>query len=895
MEPERWQRLWSVFHGALERPAGTARAAFLDSACAGDAALRDEVESLITHHEESAEAALFRPGGGGESLATHFHGSAAEPPPGTRIGPYRIERKLGEGGMGLVYEATQEEPVRRRVALKLIKAGLGSLEVARRFEVERQALARMEHGSIAKVFDAGTTPDGRPFFAMELVAGASIVDYCDRERLPVARRVELFVEACRAVNHAHQKGVIHRDLKPSNVLVATAEGRPVPKVIDFGVARAVEDRADSGGGTLLTRLGQIVGTPETMSPEQASLDADIDTRTDVYSLGVLLYELVCGLPPFERRSGATGSLIELLRRIREDEPQAPSVRFARAGDAAHRIAAERATEPARLARELRGELDWIVARAMAKERERRYGSAADLADDLERHLAGRPVAAGPPSRLYRFRKLLARHRLEAAAVGALVLALVAFGTAMAVQARRLARSLEIQEKERATASRVADFLVELLEQPDPTVARGTEPTLRQVLDRGAEQVAAELGSEPEIQARLLETIGRVQLNLGLYDAAEPVFGRALELRRALGGPRSAEFAADLERLAEIDFERARYPESRARVGEALELRRALFGEEHPAVAESLHLVALLERQAGDLAAAERLHRQALAIQRATLGADDPAIGESFNYVGIVLRRRSDYAGAEAAYREAIAIWRRGLGDDHPKVAMAMNNLALTMHVAGDLSGARKIFEELLPLRLRVLGEAHPDYQITLFNYGKLLHDQGDLDAAARAYEQALALARRALGEEHPQVAAILAESGSVLAALGETDEALARAERSLAIRRKVFGAEHATIAASLGYLAEVHAARGENAEADRHYSASLAMFERTNGRDARTGEALLAYGRFALGTGELAVAEEKLGAALTLFREQLPAGDLRIAKAESALAETRARRNAGES
>ena len=355
METDRWQRLWDLFHGALERPEGEARASWLAEACGADAALRAELESLLAAHEGSGDSIALDP-------SAIIASALPEPAQGDSIGPYRIARRIGEGGMGLVFEALQEEPVRRRVALKLVKPGMDSREVLRRFSAERQALARMDHSSIARVFDAGATLEGRPYFAMELVDGAPITEHCDAARLPIGRRLELAVAVCRAVHHAHQKGVIHRDLKASNVLVATAEGRPVPKVIDFGIARAID--AAFGEGTLLTHRGQLVGTPETMSPEQAAMSADLDTRTDIYSLGALLYELLAGSPPF-----AAGGVpfLELLRRIREEEPPAPSARVARleAADAVA-VATARGSEPARLRRELAGELDWIVAKAMAK-------------------------------------------------------------------------------------------------------------------------------------------------------------------------------------------------------------------------------------------------------------------------------------------------------------------------------------------------------------------------------------------------------------------------------------------------------------------------------------------------------------------------------------------------
>jgi serine/threonine protein kinase/Flp pilus assembly protein TadD len=872
MEPERWERLWTVFHGALERPAGEARAAFLEQICAGDAVLRREAESLIAAHEDAAGAL--------DSPLAAAALAAAELAPGSSLGPYRIERRLGEGGMGIVYEAQQFEPVRRRVALKLVKLGMNTREVVLRFEAERQALARMEHGSIARVFDAGATPDGRPYFVMERVDGPAITAYCDGERLTLARRLELFVAVCRAVHHAHQKGIIHRDLKASNVLVATEEGRPVPKVIDFGIARAV---ATPGGATQFTRLGQLIGTPETMSPEQAASSSDVDTRTDIYSLGALLYELACGAPPFEL---AVVDLTEALRRVREEEPPSPSTRYARlARPAADAIAGRRATDRSRLARELAGELDWIVGKAMAKERERRYASAAALADDLERHLAHRPVAAGPPGALYRLGKLVRRHRVETAAAAALLVALVAFGLAMAVQARRLSRALEVQERERATANRVSELLSELLEQSDPAVARGTEPTLREVLDRGAAKVAGELGAEPEIQARLLETIGRVYLNLGRVEAAEPALLRALELRRAIHGPRHEAVAAALFKLGELEVDRARFEAARARAEESLEMRRALLGEEHPAVAESLDLLGQILRQTGDLRRAEALHQRALEIRRKSLPPGDPAIAEGLNYLGIARRWRGDLVGAEAAYRQALEIWRRALGPDHPRVAMAMNNLALTVHVRGDYAAAERLFAELIPLRRRLLGPTHPDFLVTLANYGKLLHDRRELEAAVAVYEEALAAAPQAYGEVHPQIATMLADSGRILAKLGRGEEALARVERALAMRRKIFGGEHTSVAAALSYRAEIRAARGERQAAARDFAESVALFRRTAGEEPRTAEALEAAALFALAAADLPAAEAGLREALAIYRARLPAADRRIARAESALGE----------
>lgn len=870
MEPERWQRLWSIFHDALDTPEGAARTALIAARCAGDESLRVEVESLLASHADDAASIVpVRP-------AAHPLDDIG---PGSEVGRFRILRRLAEGGMGTVFEALQEQPVHRRVALKLIRSDLASRELVRRFEAECQVLARMDHTSIARVYDAGATADGRPWVALELVDGPPIDRHCDAARLPVAARVALVAAVCRAVHSAHQKGVIHRDLKPSNVLVADEQGRPVPKVIDFGIARPV-DPADAAS-TGVTRYGQLVGTPEAMSPEQAAMSGDLDTRTDVYSLGALLYRLAAGVPPFDLRDLA---LPEVLRRIREEDPPPPSARVADDEDGRRR-AALRGVELRQLRRQLRGELDWIVARAMARDRDRRYGSAAELADELERLLEGRPVAAGPPSRTYRFRKLVSRHRSESAAIALLAAALLGFGLAMTVQSSRLARSLEREARERATADRVSEFLVELLEQPDPAIARGAEVTVAQVLERGADRIAHDLADEPEIQARLLETVGRVFLNLGKFDQAEPPLERALEVRRALRGESHEEVAAALVRLAELAFEKGRFDRTRELAERALAIRRARPESATPPIAECLDLLALVERQVGSLERAEDLHRQALDLRLPALGEGDPSVAESWNYLGIVRRRRHDHAGAEAAYRRALEIWRRSLGSDHPRTAQAMNNLALVTHLLGNHRGAELLFQELIPLRRRVLGPGHPDLHVTLANYGRLLHDMRQLDRAAATYEEALAVARNGLDPWYPLLADALADYGGVLAKLGRFDEATALEERAHAIRVRAYGPDHPSVTAVEIYRAQVLAARGDLAASDRLFAAAIAKHRGREGSELNTAFALELWGRAALERGDAIAAEARLREAVALLRDHLPATDRRIARAENSLGE----------
>jgi serine/threonine protein kinase len=464
------QRVQAAFLVAIEAPDPAARAAILDRECGGDDELRRRVEALLQAHDGPGSSLdqPADPGATGDVVPGRWVDPQALPPlsegPGSRVGPYKLLQLLSEGGMGAVFLAEQERPVRRMVALKVIKAGMDSARVVARFEQERQALALMDHPHIAKVLDAGTTAFGRPYFVMELVKGIPLTRFCDQEHLTPRERLELFVPVCQAVQHAHQKGIIHRDLKPSNVLVALYDGRPVPKVIDFGVAKATGQRLTER--TLFTEVGQVVGTLEYMAPEQAELNnLDIDTRADIYALGVILYELLTGAVPFSRKELEKVGLAEMLRIIKEVEPPKPSTRLSGSGTLPS-LAAARHTEPKRLTALVRGELDWIVMKALEKDRGRRYETANGFAADIERYLAGEAVLAHPPSMRYRLAKFLRRNKGPALAAAALAATLLVSSVVLAWQTREARRSEQAaiearnqavtRGEEAVAAQRVAD-------------------------------------------------------------------------------------------------------------------------------------------------------------------------------------------------------------------------------------------------------------------------------------------------------------------------------------------------------------------------------------------------------------------------------------------------------
>ena len=673
------------------------RAAFLDRECNGNTDLRQEVEALLA--ADAGAGSFLEYPVPHLPIADLFEINAFE----TTIGPYRLLALIGEGGMGEVWLAEQEEPVRRRVALKLIKAGMETREVIMRFESERQALALMDHPAIAKVFDAGSTRERHPYFVMEYVAGIPISTYCDTHKLTVRQRMELFVLVCEGVQHAHQKAIIHRDLKPSNILVAEVDGKPLPRIIDFGVAKATSQKLTEK--TIHTHVGILIGTLGYMSPEQADpAGKDIDTRADIYSLGAVLYELLAGAPPFKFEKLRYD---EVLLRLRAQDPLRPSIKLVTLGDEAAHVAINRRCELPTLLRQLRGDPDAIALKALEKDRTHRYASVAELAADVSRYLHNEPVVAHPPSTAYRAHKYIRRHGLGVGIAALGVLMLTGFTVVQSFELRRIAQERDHATRERDRADRIADFMTSMFQIPYPNEGRANTITAREVLDNASNEIGAGLNNDPELKAKMMFAMAQSYTDIGLYSLAQPLAQGALAMQHRILGIEHRDTLSSMRLLATDLRMDGRYHEAEMLIRQTLDVQRRVFGSEDRETLASMDVLAITRGNQGDFAEEEELSRESLDKERRVLGPEHTTTLRTVNRLAAALTSEGQYEKAETLERETLDVQRRVFGSDDMHTVSSMSILGDTLRREGKLAEAERLQRNVLDIERRVLGSENP--------------------------------------------------------------------------------------------------------------------------------------------------------------------------------------------
>jgi tetratricopeptide (TPR) repeat protein len=720
---------------------------------------------------------------------------------------------LGEGGFGIVFLAEQQQPLRRQVALKVIKPGMDSRQVIARFEAERQALALMDHANVAHVLDAGTTEQGRLFFVMELVRGVHVTEFCDQARLSVRDRLELFLSICAGVQHAHTKGIIHRDLKPSNVLVTAQGGPPVVKVIDFGISKALEQPPDR---TVLTGQAQMIGTPLYLSPEQAgSSGLDVDTRTDVYALGVLLYELLTGTTPLDRQRLGQAGYDEIRRIIREEEPPKPSTRLSTLGQAATTLSAQRQSDPKRLGQVVRGELDWVVMKCLEKDRERRYETASALAADLERYLGDELVLAGPPSAGYKLRKFVRRNRGPVLAVALVLLALIAglgaasWGLVCAERARLVAENAQEDAEAAALEERKAKetakkrlvqiekanaILASIFHELDPKAEEKGGPALRvqlgERLDQAARLLEGEAIGDALTVARLQNLLGTSLQGLGHYEKALPLLLKSQQTREAALGPDAPYTLSSKNSLALLYHVQGKYEKAEPLLLEVLGAETARLGAHHLRTLNARHNLALLYKDQGKYDQAELLFQEVLRGYTAVLRPHHPCIVTTKSNLAVLYQHQGRYDKAEPLFLEVLRLREKELGADHLYTLGSKYNLAALYQHEEKYDRAGALYEEVVQARTAKLGANHPATLVSKNNLAMVYQAQRRYGQAEPLLQQVLQAQTGKLGAGHPQALATKNNLAVLYWSMRKLDRSVPLFEQTLRSSVKTLGAAH---------------------------------------------------------------------------------------------------------
>ncbi len=849
MNSERWTKIQQIFETALEKNPEE-RNTWLKNTCGADMELYNEVISLLQADGET-HSLLRSPAydllGFAETLLMDEK----------HIGIYRLKKQIGLGGMGAVYLAERDDgQFEQKVALKVIKPGMDSQEILRRFQRERQILAHLQHPNIARLLDGGITEKGLPFFTLEYVDGKPINHYCDEKRLSIQQRLTLFMKVCEAVQYAHQNLIIHRDLKPSNIMI-TDEGQV--KLLDFGIATLLTSEGNRNM-TMLTGEGNQVLTPEYASPEQVR-GLNITTASDIYSLGIVLYQLLCGHKPYEIKEY---SPIELDRVISQSVIRKPSL-MVKPGEteeesesASLSVADLRSTNTDRLQKQLRGDLDNICLLALQKEPERRYGTVDQLANDIHRHLSGLPVLARPSTTRYRLQKFAERHRSgiwTALIIIFMIVGLVGFYTSRLAQERDLA-SLEARK-----AAQIAEFMTGIFEISDPGESRGENITARELLERGARRIDQELSEQPEVRAMMMDVVGGVYRNLGLYARAADQLEKSLELKTEIYGPDHVEMVRTLELLGSVFVYQRRDSLARSTLNRGFAILQDLSSEYTTEKADILYDLGWLYNENGKLDSAEACYDEALKLYEFNQEKNRKKIAVLRNNIALSQHEQGHFDRAEKLYRQALAAQIELFGPDHPEVATTKYNMSQLLWDIGKYEESEALKREVVEMDRKMLGNHHPDLAYSLANLAKMYEYRGLYDSSEVLFREALEIRKEALGPEHPQVIFSLNEMGGLLRIKEKYKEAEKIHRQALALALKTWGENHTEVARSYRLLGEALHAQGKNREAAEYFEKSLVINSRARDTDhPYYAHSLLDLGMFLQDQGNLPRAQR-------LFRE----------------------------